>query len=92
MERNGNREPPLWTFFTDHDHVVRAAWRSHGRNAPHIAHIHMARPDVPIVVLTSRREIADWLLARWRSPSPTATPRVSILGAPSEDGVRMLKS
>jgi hypothetical protein len=24
---NGNVEPPLWSFFTDRDHVVRAAWR-----------------------------------------------------------------
>jgi adenylate kinase family enzyme len=58
---NGNRDPPLRTFFTDRDHVVRAAWRSHGRNAAHITHIHMARPEVPIVVLTSHREIAHWL-------------------------------
>jgi hypothetical protein len=58
---NGNREPPLRTFFTDRDHVVRAAWRSHGRNAAHITHIRAARPDVPIVILTSHREIGHWL-------------------------------
>jgi adenylate kinase family enzyme len=58
---NGNLEPPLRTFFTDREHVVRAAWRSHGRNAARIENIRAARPDVPVVVLTSRREIADWL-------------------------------
>jgi adenylate kinase family enzyme len=58
---NGNLEPPLRTFFTDRDHVVRAAWRSHGRNAARIENIRVARPDVPIVVLTSHREIAHWL-------------------------------
>jgi adenylate kinase family enzyme len=58
---NGNVELPLWTFFTDRDHVVRAAWRSYGRNAARIAHIHAARPEVPVVVLTSHREIAHWL-------------------------------
>jgi adenylate kinase family enzyme len=39
---NGNREPPLWTFLTDRDHVVRAAWRSHGRNATRIKTIRAA--------------------------------------------------
>jgi adenylate kinase family enzyme len=58
---NGNREPPLRNFFTDRDHVVRAAWRSHGRDAARIEHIRAARPEVPIVVLTSHREIAHWL-------------------------------
>jgi adenylate kinase family enzyme len=28
---NGNREPPLWTFATDPDHIVRWAWRTHPR-------------------------------------------------------------
>lgn len=58
---NGNLEPPLRTFFTDRDHVVRAAWRSHSRNATRIENIRAARPDVPVVVLTSRSEIAHWL-------------------------------
>ena len=65
---NGNREPPLRTFFTDRDHVVRAARRSHCRNAARIRHIPAARPDVPVVVLTSRREISHWL----RGPLATA--------------------
>jgi adenylate kinase family enzyme len=58
---NGNREPPLRTFFTDRDHIVRWAWRNHFRNASRIAEIQAVRPDVPVVILTSRREIAHWL-------------------------------
>jgi hypothetical protein len=58
---NGNAEPPLWSFFTDHDHIVRDAWRNHSRNASRIAEIHAARPDLPIVVLTSGSEITRWL-------------------------------
>lgn len=27
---NGNVEPPLRTFLTDRDHIVRWAWRRHG--------------------------------------------------------------
>jgi len=79
---NGNREPPLGTFFTDRDHVVRAAWRSHIRNAARIEHIPVARPDVPIVVLTSRREIAHWLRQL----------RVGTLGARSADALGMFTS
>jgi adenylate kinase family enzyme len=58
---NGNLEPPLRTFFTDRDHIVRWAWRNHFRNASRIAEIQAVRPDVPVVILTSRREIAHWL-------------------------------
>lgn len=58
---NGNVEPPLRTFFTDREHIVRWAWRTHSRNAGRIAGIEAARPDLPVVVLTSRRQIARWL-------------------------------
>jgi adenylate kinase family enzyme len=58
---NGNVEPPLWSFFTDRDHIVRYAWRNHSRNASRIADFQAARPDLPIVVLTSGSEIAQWL-------------------------------
>ena len=58
---NGNVEPPLWSFFTDRDHVVRAAWRSYSRSASRIADVQAARPDLPIIVLTSGTQIAPWL-------------------------------
>jgi adenylate kinase family enzyme len=58
---NGNVEPPLWTLFTDREHVVRAAWRSRSRIASRIAEIQAARPDLPFVLLTSGNEITQWL-------------------------------
>lgn len=58
---NGNVEPPLWSFFTDRDHIVRYAWRNHSRNASRLASICAARPDLPIVVLTSTNETTQWL-------------------------------
>lgn len=58
---NGNVEPPLRTFFTDRDHIVRWAWNSHRGDAERLAGIQSARPDVPIVVLHSRRETARWI-------------------------------
>ena len=58
---NGNIEPPLRTVLTERDHIVRWAWRTHGRNAERIAEIRAARPDVPVIVLCSGRDIARWL-------------------------------
>ena len=58
---NGNVEPPLWSFVADPEHVVRAAWRSHPRSTSGVAQIQAARPDLPVVILTSGREITQWL-------------------------------
>jgi hypothetical protein len=73
---NGNVEPPLWSFFTDRDHIVRYAWRNHSRNAPRIADVQADRPDLPIVVLTSGSEIAQWL----RGPLAIAISKGAING------------
>ena len=90
---NGNLEPPLWTFFTDRDHVVRAAWRTHGRNAARIKTTprgparrsdrrpHLAPRDRPLVA---------WLIGD--HPRQRRQPRVSTLGARSADAARMLRS
>lgn len=58
---NGNREPGLHTFFTDRDHIVRWAWRTHGRGAERLAGIRRARPDLPVVVLRSPAEVRRWV-------------------------------
>lgn len=58
---NGNREPPLYTIFTDPEHVVRWAWGSYARVGPRVSAV-LAQPDRPVVVrLGSRREIRRWL-------------------------------
>lgn len=64
---NGNREPALRTFFTDPDHIVRWAWRTHGRGAERLTQIRTARPDLPVVVLRTRAEVRRWLGALARS-------------------------
>lgn len=58
---NGNIELPLRTIFTDRDHVVRWAWRTHGSNAERIAELQATRPEVPVVVLRSGRHVTRWL-------------------------------
>ena len=62
---NGNVEGPLWTFFTDRDHIVRWAWTQHHhrredmarrRNDPAYRHL-------TVVHLRHPREAARWLAA-----------------------------
>jgi adenylate kinase family enzyme len=58
---NGNTEGPLRTIFTDPDHVVRWAWRAHGRAAERVARLLRDRPEVCVVRLRSRAEVRSWL-------------------------------
>ena len=58
---NGNVEPPLWTFLTDRDHIVRWAWRTHAATRGRVLELAEQRPGLPIVRLRSRREVRRWL-------------------------------
>jgi len=61
---NGNIEPSLWTFFTDDEHIVRWAWRTHGTTASRIAGVLQDRPELPVVRLTSHAAASRWLTSR----------------------------
>jgi adenylate kinase family enzyme len=58
---SGNVEPPLRTILTDRDHIVRWAWRTHGRTAVRVAAAAERRPELPIVRLTRPGEVAAWV-------------------------------
>jgi adenylate kinase family enzyme len=58
---NGNVEPPLRTVFTDPEHIVRWAWRTHGRTPMRVAELSARRSELPIVRLRSRSEVERWL-------------------------------
>ena len=58
---NGNVEPPLRTLLTDPEHIVRWAWSTHGHTGPRVAALRSRRPDLPVVRLRSRSEVARWL-------------------------------
>jgi adenylate kinase family enzyme len=58
---NGNVEPPLRTVLTDPEHVVRWAWAAHGHTAPRVQALRARRPELPVVRLRSRREVARWV-------------------------------
>lgn len=53
---NGNPEPPLWTFITDRQHVVRWAWTTYARSAERDCTSNI--PELAGVRLTSRAEVA----------------------------------
>jgi adenylate kinase family enzyme len=55
---NGNVEPPLRTFLTDPDHIVRWAWRTHASTAQRVADV---RGDLTVVRLGSHAGAARWL-------------------------------
>lgn len=58
---NGNVEPPLRTIFTEPDHIIRWAWRTHAENAVRVLDLAGQRPGLPIVRVGSRREAHDWI-------------------------------
>ncbi|KAA2261616.1 AAA family ATPase [Solihabitans fulvus] len=60
---NGNTEPPLRTVFTDSEHLLRWAWRSHGGMPDRIRAVlagpHGAR--LTVVRLRGQRQVEAWL-------------------------------
>ncbi len=58
---NGNVEGPLHTFFTDPEHIVRWAWRTHGTWLGHVAGARTAHPDLVVVRLQRPSEVDHWL-------------------------------
>lgn len=58
---NGNIEPPLRTFFTDRQHIVRWAWDTHPTTALKVAALRERRPELTVVRLTGRSAAERWL-------------------------------
>ncbi|MFD6858003.1 AAA family ATPase [Rhodococcus sp. NPDC060086] len=57
---NGNIEPGLHTIFTDRTHIIRWAWSTYGLFPERIREVLERRPELPIVQLTSRRDVERW--------------------------------
>jgi adenylate kinase family enzyme len=58
---SGNIEPPLRTFFTDNEQIVRWAWRTHGETAIRVDRVLGERPELPVVRLPSHAAARRWL-------------------------------
>jgi adenylate kinase family enzyme len=74
---NGNVEPPLHTFFTDPEHIVRWAWNTHRRNTRRMHELVRARSELPVVRLRTRAQTRRWLDRALPDPSSSATNLVS---------------
>lgn len=71
---NGNIEPPLWTVFTDREHIVRWAWSTHHKDAQRIVAVQQQRPDLVIVRLRDRHAVEKWVNGplRYAASMPTS--------------------
>ena len=58
---NGNIEPPLHTFFTDPEHIIRWSISTRGKYRERIPAVATARPELPIVRLRSTGEVTRWV-------------------------------
>ena len=58
---NGNVEPPLRTFFTDREHIVRWSIATRNKYRTRIPGLGAAYPHLVIVRLRSPREVDAWL-------------------------------
>jgi len=58
---NGNIEPPLHTFFTDRDHIVRWSIRTRHKHRAQLAALEWDRDGPVVVRLRSRRQVNRWL-------------------------------
>ncbi|PRZ08724.1 adenylate kinase family enzyme [Isoptericola sp. CG 20/1183] len=78
---NGNIEPPLRTFCTDRDHIVRWAWRTRRTLDGLDERLAVQAPHVEVVRLRSHAEAERWLeraAARTGRPVPTSAPAVGV--------------
>ena len=58
---NGNIEPPLWTVFTDPEHIVRWAWSTHSKTTERVEALREERPDLDVARLASRSDVEHWV-------------------------------
>ena len=68
---SGLREPPLRTILSDPDHIIRWAIRTHHEHAPRVQALAEQRPDLPIIWLSSRREVQAWTRSLAATPPGT---------------------
>jgi adenylate kinase family enzyme len=58
---NGNREPPLRTFFTDRDHIIRWAWRTHRKRRLEALGVAHGADGPRIVRLVGQTQVDSWV-------------------------------
>ncbi len=61
---NGNVEPPLRSVFSEHDHIVRWAWRTRHKLDGLDRWLADVAPHLVVVRLRTRRDVERWLAAQ----------------------------
>lgn len=69
---NGNVEPPLVTFFTDPEHIVRWAWSTRHTYRERVPRADAEHENLVVVRLRSQREVDAWLSSRLALPQLAA--------------------
>jgi adenylate kinase family enzyme len=84
---NGNLEPPLWTFFTDPEHIVRWSWQGYGKYAAKVAEL-LASPvgeRLTVVRLSGQREVDTWLAGPFAAAAAARSIREVSSSPPAEE-------
>jgi adenylate kinase family enzyme len=71
---NGNQEPPLRTFLTDPEHLVRWAWRNHEHGRAQVLALQHEQPELVVVRLRSPEEVERWLSGPLRDVAGRSAP------------------
>ncbi|WP_232520033.1 AAA family ATPase [Actinosynnema pretiosum] len=77
---SGKAKPPLYTVFTDREHVVRWAWNAHGGTRHHVDVLRACGGPAPVLVrLRGQHEVDEWRSGPLRrvagyGPDGRATP------------------
>ncbi|WP_314148083.1 AAA family ATPase [uncultured Leifsonia sp.] len=58
---NGNVEPPLWTFFTSRENIIRWSLATRNIYRERIVAVEAARPALVVVRLRTAAEVESWL-------------------------------
>ncbi len=69
---NGNVEPPLVTFFTNPEHIVRWAWSTRHTYRERVPRADAEHENLVVVRLRSQREVDAWLSSRLALPQLAA--------------------
>ena len=71
---NGNQEPPLRTFLTDPEHLVRWAWRNHAPGRTRVLALQSERPELVVVRLRTPGQVERWVGGPLRDVAEPAAP------------------
>jgi adenylate kinase family enzyme len=58
---NGNFEGPLWSIFTEHDHIIRWGWRTRHSLRTVVPEMEHEHPGLQVVRFSSPKDVEVWM-------------------------------